>query len=170
MPTRLKNPNSSTELTETINQVTAPTAGKDSQDLFIQPVYLKDPTVNPIAAIGAANPLPVVLYPTANALNDSVSGTGAGTTTSPTALFHQINQMVVTFDSVVTSGATNITIQGATSSKVLAVIALPTTVVAQGNLVIPFNWINIALSAEKVSLVIGADFTSGTVNVNLYGS
>jgi hypothetical protein len=119
-------------------------------------------------AFSSANPLPVTTYQSVNAKYDSTSGTAAGTTAT-TATFTQANQVIITPIAIVTAGATTIIVKGTTSGKILATITLPTIAVA---LTIPsiVYYPSIALAGETVTLVLSANFTSGTVSINVAGN
>jgi hypothetical protein len=131
---------------------------------LVFPSFLIDPVSG--KAFGAANPLPII-SPT-NAKYDQTSGTATGYTAT-TATFNIVNSLVVSGVALVTSGASTITVKGTTSGTVLAVVTLPTLAVA----LTPASWSftpTVALQGETVTLTIGANFTSGTVTINVYGN
>ncbi len=116
--------------------------------------------------IGSSNPQ--VVIPPPNAKYDSTSGTAAGSTAT-TATFLQVNEIMITGLAVVTAGATTIIVKGTTSGRILATVTLP-TIAAATYLPAMVFFPNIALTAETVTLVLSANFTSGTVSVNVYGN
>jgi hypothetical protein len=115
---------------------------------------------------GVADPLPTI--PPANGKYDSTSGTAAGSTAT-TATFLIANEIMITGFAVVTAGATTIVVKGTTSGRILATITLPT--IAAATYLYPMVFFpSIALTGETVTLTLSANFTSGTVNVNVYGN
>jgi hypothetical protein len=132
----------------------------------IQKCVLVDSSSNPVADINDQNPL--VVSNQTNSLPDSVVGTATGTTTTTVATFKSVTQVQVNIVNVITAGAVVINVKGNTSSNPIATIVLPT--LAVGTTFTANFSPNVALTSEKVALVIGANFTSGTVSVNVYGN
>lgn len=158
----------------------------ESKSPIALPVIIIDPTTG--LGMNTANPLhvqvydtssmagvasgsvtnPLIVMPPPNAKYDSASGTAAGSTNT-TATFTVANQLVVTAINIVTAAATTIIVKGTTSGRILATITLPTIAVAQTLPPMVFSP-NIALTAETVTLTLSANFTSGTVSINVYGN
>jgi len=163
--TELKNPLDPTYLCENI---TDSSVNKDGKAITIQKVILVDSASNPVLDINDSNPL--IVAPPNNAKYDVVSGTATGSTNT-TATYKTVNQIVITPIAIVTAAASTLTVKGTTSSIILAVIALTTLAVA---LTIPsiiiYPTVNLLAAGETVTLTIGANYTSGTVSVNVYGN
>lgn len=164
---RLSNPISAALLNQNVNGSVVKSEEND-ESISIQKVVLVDTNSNPVVDVNDANPL-VVINPN-NAKYDQTSGTATGSTAT-TATYKIVNQIVVTPIAIITAGACTLTVKGTTSGVVLAVITLPTIAVA---LTIPSAVfapsVNLQAAGETVTLTIGANFTSGTVSVNVYGN